>query len=93
MAPASIVDSFAEALKQLKTETRIKFQMLKELNQASLGDLAAIYADLNKHLAELKMMPAPMRADEQRRGTASGRRGAQAPLPPARRRRRRPRST
>ena len=29
----------------VKAERRIKFQILKELNQASLGDIAAIYAD------------------------------------------------
>jgi hypothetical protein len=62
MAPAIVVDSFADALKEVKTETRIKFQVLKELNQAPLGDLASIYADLNKHLASLNVVPAAMRA-------------------------------
>ena len=52
LAPAAIVDSFAEALKSVKAEDRIKFAILKELNQASLADINAIYADLNKHLAE-----------------------------------------
>jgi hypothetical protein len=62
LAPATIVDAFAEALKDLKTETRIKFQVLKELNQAPLGDLVAIYGDLNKHLAGLHVVPGAMRA-------------------------------
>ena len=31
---------------------RIKFQILKELNQAPLGDIGAIYADLNQHLTQ-----------------------------------------
>ncbi len=57
LAPATIVDAFADALKALKTDYRIKFQILKELNQASLGDLNAIYADLNRHLANLGVMP------------------------------------
>jgi hypothetical protein len=62
MAPGMVVDSFADALSDVKTETRIKFQVLKELNQAALGDLAAIYADLNKHLAGLNVVPEGMRA-------------------------------
>jgi hypothetical protein len=61
LAPASIVDSFAEALRDVKTETRIKFQVLKELNQVSLVDVNAIYGDLNKHLAALNVVPAGMR--------------------------------
>ena len=55
MAPATIVDSFTEALRQVKTESRIKFQILKELNQASLGDIASIYGDINRHLANLRV--------------------------------------
>ena len=62
LAPATIVDAFAEALKDVKTETRIKFQVLKELNQAALGDFNAIYGDLNKHLAGLHVVPGAMRA-------------------------------
>ena len=56
-APASIVDAFADALKEVKTETRIKFHVLKELNQTSLAEINAIYADLNKHLANLSIAP------------------------------------
>jgi hypothetical protein len=62
LAPATIVDAFAEALKEIKTETRIKFQVLKELNQAPLADLNTIYNDLNKHLADLKVVPGAPRA-------------------------------
>ncbi|HEV8502486.1 MAG TPA: DUF1631 domain-containing protein [Casimicrobiaceae bacterium] len=58
LAPQTIVDAFADALKDLKTDRAIKFQILKELNQASLGDLATIYADLNRHLVNLKVVPA-----------------------------------
>jgi len=57
IAPAAIVDSFTDALRQVKTESRIKFQILKELNQASLGDIASIYGDINRHLANLRVMP------------------------------------
>ena len=44
LSPAAIVDAFAEALKSVKTDRRIKFQILKELNQAPMGDIAVIYA-------------------------------------------------
>jgi hypothetical protein len=60
-APGTIVDAFADALKDVKTETRIKFQVLKELNQASLLEINAIYADLNKHLAQLSITPGAAR--------------------------------
>ncbi|MEP7061496.1 MAG: DUF1631 domain-containing protein [Betaproteobacteria bacterium] len=58
LAPQIIVGAFAEALKEIKADKAIKFQILKELNQASLGDLAAIYADLNQHLVNLRIIPA-----------------------------------
>ena len=75
----------------------IKFQILKELNQASLGEINAIYADLNKHLRKLHVMPAGERAidhqSRRRRPTARAH-GADAaarrppPPPPPRRSRR-----
>src|SRR5262249_46342377 len=49
-APTTIVQAFTAALHEIKGEPRMKFAILKELNQSSLGDLNAIYADLNKHL-------------------------------------------
>jgi hypothetical protein len=58
LAPQIIIDAFADALKEIKTDKAIKFQILKELNQASLGDLAEIYADLNRHLVNLRIIPA-----------------------------------
>ena len=61
LAPATIVDAFTDALRQVKTESRIKFQILKELNQASLGDIASIYGDINRHLANLRVVPAMTR--------------------------------
>ncbi len=57
LAPATIVEAFAEALTGVKAEDKIRFQILKELNQASLVDIAAIYADLNRHLTQLGVMP------------------------------------
>jgi hypothetical protein len=57
LAPATIVDAFADALKGVKAENRIKFQILKELNQAPLSEINSIYADLNRHLANLNVVP------------------------------------
>ncbi len=58
LAPTTIVEAFTEALHGLKVDQRIKFTILRELNQSSLGDINAIYADLNKHLENLQVMPA-----------------------------------
>ena len=57
LAPATIVEAFAAALNTLKADQRIKFTILKELNQASLGDINAIYADLNRHIESLHVVP------------------------------------
>ena len=57
LAPSTIVTAFSEALKGVKTENRVKFQILKELNQAPLSDINGIYADINRHLTNLHVMP------------------------------------
>jgi hypothetical protein len=57
LGPNTIVGAFAEALGTLKGEDRVKFQILKELNQAPLGEIAAIYGDVNRHLANLRIIP------------------------------------
>jgi len=62
LAPATIVDAFADALREVKTDPRIKLQVLKEMNQVGLADVSAIYADLNKRLTELHVVPGAMRA-------------------------------
>jgi hypothetical protein len=62
LAPATIVDAFADALREVKTDARIKLQVLKEMNQAGLADVSSIYADLNKRLLELHVVPTAMRA-------------------------------
>ena len=56
-APATIVESFAESLETVKAEPGAKFTILKELNRASLSEINGIYADLNKHLQKLHVMP------------------------------------
>jgi hypothetical protein len=61
LAPAAIVDAFAEALKAVLAGERVKFAILKELNQSSLQDINAIYADINKHLQNLRVVPAGLR--------------------------------
>jgi Protein of unknown function (DUF1631) len=73
LSPSAIVDAFAEALKLIKTDRRIKFQILKELNQAPMGEIAAIYADLNQHLNKLNVVPGA-RAPIINRGSAAGER-------------------
>ncbi|MEP7276310.1 MAG: DUF1631 family protein, partial [Betaproteobacteria bacterium] len=77
LAPATIVEAFAEALTGIKADLQAKFQILKELNQSSLVDIAAIYADLNRHLTQLGVMPAAgMRG-------AGGRRAGERARPPS----------
>ena len=78
LAPAAIVEAFAEALKTVKTDRRIKFQILKELNQAPMGDIGVIYAELNQHLAKLKVIPAAQRPSIINRGGAADRKHARA---------------
>ncbi|MGE5669660.1 MAG: DUF1631 family protein [Betaproteobacteria bacterium] len=58
LGPATVIGAFAAALDGLKAERSIKFQILKELNQAPLGEIAGIYADVNRHLANLRIIPA-----------------------------------
>jgi hypothetical protein len=57
LAPSAIVHAFTEALRSIKGDQRIKYTILKELNQSSLGDINAIYADLNRHLESLHVVP------------------------------------
>ncbi|HEY6862461.1 MAG TPA: DUF1631 family protein, partial [Burkholderiales bacterium] len=57
LGPETIVRAFAEALDTLSAEPRVKFQILKELNQAPLGEFASIYGDVNRHLANLRIIP------------------------------------
>ena len=57
LAPATIVHAFMDALRAIKGEERAKYAILKELNQSSLGDINAIYADLNRHLENLHVVP------------------------------------
>ncbi len=78
LAPGAIVDAFVDALKSIDAEARVEFAILKELNQASLGEIAAIYADVNKHLQNLRIVPSGSRASSARRtgsGSRAGRGG------------------
>jgi len=71
LAPTTIVEAFTEALRSIKGDQRIKFTILKELNQSSLGDINAIYADLNRHLENLHVVP-ELRPSIHRAGGAHG---------------------
>jgi len=86
LGPATIVGAFSKAVGTLKTDRRTKFQIMKDLNQAPLGDINVIYAHLNQHLTRLNMIPALGRGGVINRGgpadRAIGKAGA-APLPQA----------
>jgi uncharacterized protein DUF1631 len=55
LAPATIVEAFADAVKTLEISPRSRFAILKELNQASLAEVNAIYADVNRHLHNMRV--------------------------------------
>ena len=65
----------------------MKSAVLKELNQTSLSDIDAIYADLNKHLTGLRVIPAAAGPPVINRGSPADRtRGGPPPMrrpPPA----------
>ena len=83
LGPDTIVRAFAEALDTLKTDARIKFQILKELNQAPLSEVASIYADVNRHLANLRIIPPTGVRKTTPHGTAPQRRRAADDKPEA----------
>jgi hypothetical protein len=83
LAPATIVEAFMEALRSIKGDERIKYAILKELNQSSLGDINAIYADLNRHLEGLNVVPRAGGSYVRRSGGAPPRAsGGEAPAVP-----------
>ena len=73
LGPATIVGAFSKAVETLKSDRRIKFQIMKDLNQAPLGDINSIYAHLNQHLGRLNMIPAASRPGVVNRGGPSDR--------------------
>jgi len=88
LGPATIVGAFSRAVNSLKTDRRIKFQIMKDLNQAQLGEINTIYAYLNEHLTRLKMVPAQGRSSINRsaagdRAAAKQSGGPKAPPAPA----------
>ncbi|HEX7329150.1 MAG TPA: DUF1631 family protein [Casimicrobiaceae bacterium] len=58
LGPATVIDAYARAIDGLEVESKVKFQILKELNLAPLAEIGAIYADVNRHLANLHIVPA-----------------------------------
>ncbi len=85
LAPATIVEAFADAVKALQAEYRIKFQILKEVNQGSLVEINSIYSDLNRHLTNLRVMPTAGQRSIINRGSAGDRAAAKGgeAAPPA----------
>src|SRR4029079_12505711 len=57
LGPATIVSSFAEALGTLEADNRARFLILKELNQAPLGEIAAVYSDAHSPTDTLPIVP------------------------------------
>jgi hypothetical protein len=84
LGPSTIVGAFSKAVDSLKADRKIKFQIMKDLNQAQLGDISAIYAYLNEHLTRLNMMPAQSRSvfNRDRGVPGDARKGGGAKLPP-----------
>jgi hypothetical protein len=67
LSPTTFVEAFSAALSGVNLEDKVRFQILKVLNQASLTDFVSLYADLNKHLTHLGVMPAALRAPQRGR--------------------------
>jgi hypothetical protein len=82
LGPSTIVGAFSGAVGSLKADRKIKFQIMKDLNQAQLGDIATIYADLNKHLTRHNAVPAPGWSGAAHRAASSERAPAKAPAKP-----------
>jgi len=78
LAPTTIVEAFNQALQSIKLDQRIKFTILRELNQSSLGEINAIYADLNRHLENLRVVPRLRRSVAHRGGGGPAERAAVA---------------
>jgi len=76
LAPSAIVQAFTDALRSIRGDERLKYAILKELNQSSLGDINAIYADLNRHLESLHVMPQTSATYRRRAGGGTARTGA-----------------
>ncbi len=84
LGPVTIVSAFSEAVNTLKAERRVKFQIMKDLNQAPLIEIAKIYADVNAHLMKKNAMPAASRPGIVNRGGLADRMaGRTAAAPPA----------
>ena len=88
LAPTTIVQAFTNALHGIPGEQPLKLAILKELNTTSLGDINEIYADLNRHLESLKVVPkqrAPIvhRGGGAERGGGEGRGHAANAAPPS----------
>jgi hypothetical protein len=79
LAPTTIIAAFTQALHGLKGDRRLKLAILKELNQTSFGDIAAIYADVNRHLEGMNVVPQPRRAAAHRGTGGHGGDGKAAP--------------
>lgn len=56
-APHSVFSSFKDSWKATGAADEIKLAVMRELNATVLGDVKSIYADLNRHLVGLAVLP------------------------------------
>ncbi|MFO1302730.1 MAG: DUF1631 domain-containing protein [Burkholderiales bacterium] len=87
LGPATIVGAFSKAVNTMKADRKVRFQIMKDLNQAQLGEINTIYAYLNEHLTRLNMMPSQGRASIHRaagheRAAKPAATGVKPPPPP-----------
>ena len=82
LGPATIVGAFSGAVGSLKADRKIKFQIMKDLNQAQLGEIATIYADVNKHLTRHNVVPGHNWSGAAHRAAAAERTPTKAPGKP-----------
>ncbi len=78
VAPSIIVNAFAQTLEHLLIDVKVKLIMLKLYERAILGDLNAIYHNINQYLAQNGIYPNLKFSVSRGQG---GRRPAPAPMP------------
>ena len=57
LSPSIVCQALKDAIDKIDADAEIKLAVLKQLNQELMGDINSIYADLNRHLIKLKILP------------------------------------
>lgn len=71
LAPAAVFDAFRASWAAACQDVDTRLALLRELSAPSLGDVKGIYADLNRHLVNLNVLP-NLAAGFYRRSASSG---------------------